>query len=61
MATLGGVTQIGSFLLATASKEGNIANVLLYRLRQCTRAFIEMSTKRVSDDFFLCNAPFVLF
>jgi hypothetical protein len=40
MATLGGATQIGPFLLAKASKEGNIAEVLAYKLCQCTRALI---------------------
>jgi hypothetical protein len=37
LATLGGATQIGTFLLAKASKEGNIA----YKHHQCKITLIE--------------------
>jgi hypothetical protein len=38
MAALGGTTQIGTFLLAKANKEGDIAGANMYKLCQCTRA-----------------------
>jgi hypothetical protein len=38
MDTLGDMTLIAMILIAKASKEGNIEGVILYKLRQCTRA-----------------------
>jgi hypothetical protein len=38
MAALGGKTQIGTFLLAKANKEGDIAGINMYKLCPCTLA-----------------------
>ncbi len=47
LVTFGGATLIEMTLIANASKEGNIASIIAYKLRQRTRAFIEQNPQRL--------------